>query len=367
MAQSPAAIIYDSTGVNPVGVVLDGAVYRLQVEADLKVGHGLATEATVATLATEVKLEAVRALLATIDVDTGVLAAVDYATQTTLAALLAELQTKADLAETQPVSVASLPLPTGAATEATLSTLSTEVKLEAVRALLASLDGKDFATQATLAAQAGDIAALLVNSSDIETILTAIRDTAGIKKITDALPAGTNDIGDVGALGIDESATQHQLMTVEDAQISGLHRLAITGQVTVQIPPPPQGGIKLTVSADTPLAISNSNSPHLTEYEITNGKTLHIQQIVAGCQGDPSADGSKCEYFYWDGTTERLLDRIYIVGQTQFGNYPDTSETRDGTAMIGMPTAGEGTLRIYRSRLSNSSQEIDTVIRGYEV
>lgn len=60
----------------------------------------------------------------------------DFATQTTLAALLVELQAKADLAETQPVSAASLPLPTGAATEATLS----------------SLDGKDFATQTTLAA-----------------------------------------------------------------------------------------------------------------------------------------------------------------------------------------------------------------------
>lgn len=60
----------------------------------------------------------------------------DFATQTTLAALLTELQAKADLAETQPVSAASLPLPTGAATEATLS----------------SIDGKDFATQTTLAA-----------------------------------------------------------------------------------------------------------------------------------------------------------------------------------------------------------------------
>ena len=55
---------------------------------------------------------------------------------TALGALLTELQAKADLAETQPVSAASLPLPTGAATEATL----------------ASLDGKDFATQTTLAA-----------------------------------------------------------------------------------------------------------------------------------------------------------------------------------------------------------------------
>lgn len=40
------------------------------------------------------------------------------ATQATIASLLTELQGKADLAETQPVSAASLPLPTGAATSA---------------------------------------------------------------------------------------------------------------------------------------------------------------------------------------------------------------------------------------------------------
>lgn len=42
----------------------------------------------------------------------------DFATQTTLAALLTELQLKADLTDTQPVSVQSSALPTGAATSA---------------------------------------------------------------------------------------------------------------------------------------------------------------------------------------------------------------------------------------------------------
>lgn len=49
----------------------------------------------------------------------------DFATQTTLAALLTELQLKADLTETQPISAASLPLPTGAATESTLKNVET--------------------------------------------------------------------------------------------------------------------------------------------------------------------------------------------------------------------------------------------------
>lgn len=57
------------------------------------------------------------------------LAAEDFASQTTLAALLTELQLKADLSETQPVSAASLPLPTGAATEASLSSQAADISL----------------------------------------------------------------------------------------------------------------------------------------------------------------------------------------------------------------------------------------------
>jgi hypothetical protein len=97
------------------------------------------------------------------------------------------------------------------ATEDTLATLATETKLEAVRALLASLDGKDYATQTTLAA-------LLVDTGQIETLLTtidgvldSIKDTDGIKKITDPLPAGTNNIGKIvltdGTYDVDVSSS----------------------------------------------------------------------------------------------------------------------------------------------------------------
>ena len=128
---------------------------------------GAATETTLATLATEAKLEAVRVLLNSLD-------GKDFATETTQA------------------------------------TLATETKLEAVRVLLASIDGKDFATQTTLAAllsafNAEDfatqvtLAALLsaFNAEDFahEATLASIKDTDGIKKITDALPVGDNWIG----------------------------------------------------------------------------------------------------------------------------------------------------------------------------
>lgn len=77
----------------------------------------------------------------------------DFATQTTLAALLTELQLKADLSETQPISAASLPLPTGAATQTTL----------------ASLEGKDFSTETTLAALSAKVTACDTTGKATET------------------------------------------------------------------------------------------------------------------------------------------------------------------------------------------------------
>lgn len=78
-----------------------------------------------------------------------------------------EVEVKNDAGNPVPISAASLPLPTGAATAA---------KQDTGNSSLASIDAKDFSTETTLA---------------------AIKDTAGIKKITDALPAGTNNIGKV--------------------------------------------------------------------------------------------------------------------------------------------------------------------------
>jgi len=126
---------------------------------------GAATEATLATLATETKLEAVRVLLGTIDADTSNLDVL--------------LSTRAS--------------------EATVATLATETKLEAVRVLLTSIDSKDFATQTTLAAllaafNAEDFATQVTLAAVLAAI-ASIKDTDGIKKITDALPVGDNWIG----------------------------------------------------------------------------------------------------------------------------------------------------------------------------
>lgn len=60
---------------------------------------------------------------------------------------------------------------------------ATQTTLEAARALLETISGLDFAEETTLDA--------------LKTVVEAIKGTDGIKKITDPLPAGTNEIGDV--------------------------------------------------------------------------------------------------------------------------------------------------------------------------
>jgi hypothetical protein len=102
---------------------------------------------------------------------------------------------------------------------------------------LGTLNSKDFATETTLAAILAKIIsapATEAKQNSLETVLKAIRDSAGIKKITDALPAGTNKIGkvdvDSSALPIRAAteAKQDSLLTQTDIKLSAL-RDAIRG------------------------------------------------------------------------------------------------------------------------------------------
>jgi hypothetical protein len=176
--------------------------------ASLPLPAGAATETTLATLATETKLEAVRVLLASLD-------GKDYATETTQA------------------------------------TLATETKLEAVRVLLASLDGKDYATQTTLAA-------ILVDTGQIETLLTTIdADTSFLATVDYAtqttLAAVLVDTGQIEALLTTIDADTSALVLVDYAtatnQTDGSQKTQVvgvggniavvnsSGQVAVQNPP----------------------------------------------------------------------------------------------------------------------------------
>lgn len=142
-------------------------------------GTDFATETTLSALnakvtavdttgkATEAKQDDIITNLATIesDIETGnvTLASIDgkdFATQTTLAALLTELEAKADLSETQPVSAASLPLPAGAATETKQDTIITNLGTIETDIETLVTQTSDVATETSLAAQAADIALL---------------------------------------------------------------------------------------------------------------------------------------------------------------------------------------------------------------
>jgi hypothetical protein len=46
VANPVSSILYDENG-NKVGVIIDGEIYRLQVEATIASGHNLATEAAI--------------------------------------------------------------------------------------------------------------------------------------------------------------------------------------------------------------------------------------------------------------------------------------------------------------------------------
>lgn len=109
--------------------------------------------------------------------------------------LLAELQLKADLTDTQPVSVAALPLPTGAATETTSA------------AILAKI----ITAPSTEAKQDAEITALGTLNTSVNTLLkpantlaavTLVSTVSSVTAIANALPAGTNNIGDVDILSI---------------------------------------------------------------------------------------------------------------------------------------------------------------------
>jgi hypothetical protein len=219
---------------------------------------------------------------------------------------------------TQPISASSLPLPTGAATESTLS----------------SIDGK---------------------ATTIDSVLDSIKDVDGIKKITDALPTGDNVIGRVKITDGTEVAD-----IITDSE-DGINRLQIKGKVSVSAPQAPATATAVTLASDTPLDMTGTEE---NSYTITDGKTFTITSVVAGAEGDPTEKGSKIEVIFDQNGTEKVIDRIYLTGQT-VAIYPDTSESRDGTSLDGNP-GGTNKIILRRVRLSGSTQEVDAVLRGYE-
>ena len=202
MGDSPAAILHDVNG-DPVDVLNDGGTRRLSGATKV-----LNSPGSQVNPATEGTLSSADGKLTTID------AALDAIKDTAgIKKIVAPLP--AGTNNIGDVDVVSSALPQGAATEATLATRATSAaqtdgsqktqvvddtgdKLEidaAGRAAIQNQPNMDVAlstraTEATLLAADGRL-------TTIDAVLDSIKDAEGIKKITDQLPAGTNEIGAV--------------------------------------------------------------------------------------------------------------------------------------------------------------------------
>lgn len=190
---------------------------------------------------------------------------------TALGTLLTELQAKADLAETQPVSVQSSALPTGAATEATLSTIA----------------GLDFATQTTLAAIAAD--AVLIR--------TAIQLLDNIVNVSNQADVAIADIGaaasesTLAALAAEDFSTETTLaaMSAKLPATLGTKTAANSLAVTMASDQPPIDNKTLDVVGFLRLDFSLSNVTGAAYTEITAdiGATAVRKVNIFSSTGDP--------------------------------------------------------------------------------
>jgi len=164
-----AALLIDENG-NFVGVLHDGSIYRIQTTGKVQNASGTQVDP-----ATEGKQDDAITKLTSLD-------GKDFATQTTLA------------------------------------TLATESKLEAVRTLLVTIDADTSNLDVALSTRATEATLLAADGrlTTIDAVLDSIKDTDGIKKITDQLPAGTNEIGKV-AQGTKAAAADGWPLVLYDA------------------------------------------------------------------------------------------------------------------------------------------------------
>lgn len=122
--------------------------------------------------------------------------------------VLSDLQGKADLSETQPVSLASVPLPTGAATEASVATAVTRLT-----SILAAVDGLEANTTGT--ASETTLAAVLAAVDGLETNTTGLATQATLASIltsVDGLEAALAALGPL-AVTVDEAREQQRVET----------------------------------------------------------------------------------------------------------------------------------------------------------
>lgn len=371
MSRSPASILYDSSG-NAVAVTLDGGVYRLEMIGKVRDSSGTlvdpATEGTLATRASEATLASLDgkdfATETTLDAFSTAFSSTDFATETTLSSCdssLSSIDSSIDVALSTRATAAAQT--DGSQLSQVVDSAGDGLEIDASgRAAIQNQPNMDVAlstraTEATLSAADTKL-------GTIDGVLDSIKDTDGIKKITDQLPAGSNQIGAVsqGTKGAGSNAwptviydgSGNPVTITEDA---GVYRVEISGKVTVVGASPPPSTNEFFLFADSPLTTGDNT----TSKVVPNGETFHLQTFRCGNE-DPTK-GAVFEIFFNDGT-QHLVARFYANGETVEFGFADVTAARDGTVMVGN---GSNTIQVRRAKFSGSNIAMDAVLRGYTV
>lgn len=202
----------------------------------------------------------------------------DLATDAKLDALLTELQAKADVTETQPVSAASLPLPSGAATDTKLDSVITQLQ-----ALLTELQAKaDLAETQPVSAASLPLpsgAATSANQGTMVGYLASIdADTSAIRNdLADLAPPA---IITAGSKSVTSAGTAVQLAAISTSCLSLVMSANDTNTGKIYY-----GGS--TVSSETGAFIFPGQT---VELRIDDVQKVYID-------ADTSGDGVKYTYF----------------------------------------------------------------------
>ena len=176
------------------------------------------------------------------------------ATAAAQATLLTELQLKADLTETQPVSAASLPLPAGAATAAAQATLLTELQLKAdltetQPVSLASVPSHPVTNAGTFAVQdsekIADNGAFVDGTTKVQPVGHIFDEVAGIALTENDIAASRIDSKRAQIGVIEDATTRGQRAAVSAAGALKVDGSAVTQPVSAVALPLPSGASTL--------------------------------------------------------------------------------------------------------------------------
>jgi len=163
----------------------------------------------------------------------------------------------------------------------------------------------------------------------VRALLASIKDTDGIKKITDGiqLQASANGFGSVKLE--DGSSTRK-------AYIDESFRLAVSANVVV---PPTSVAVNIQV-------VSNLNGTSDDVYVIPNGKTLTVSRFAGGAEGNRNRGSVVSLYYDPNGNGVGMtLIRMMFLGTSNWEFSLDNQFVGDGTAAI----------RMRRDRLDNGA------------